>query len=140
MGENIHKILLSLLVIFLALSVLIWPERWKSLFNSDSKESIELEYQNGQLKSINEKLQKERLVQSERIKRDSILIVDLNKKLEEIDDQISIVDISISSKKNDLEKIRKENIESKRIIDIIRSTPNTKSGDTLLLSIKNRIK
>lgn len=140
MGENIHKILLSLLVIFLALSVLIWPERWKSLFNSDSKESIELEYQNGQIKSINEKLQKERLVQSERIKRDSILIEDLNKKIEEIDGQISIVDISISSKKNDLEKIRKENIESKRIIDIIRSTPNTKSGDTLLLSIKNRIK
>lgn len=140
MWENFHKITLSLLVIILALSFFIWPNKWKSLFNSDSEQLNELNIQNEQLRSMNERLENERNILIDKHKSDSTEVERLNIKISEIDDQISLVDNSIDSKKKIIDKMKKDNIVSKKIIDDIKSNPNNKTGDTLILSIKNRLK
>ncbi len=137
MWENFHKIVLSLLAIFLALSLFIWPNKWKGIFQAGNTGGYE---QNDELKRINDQLSSERKILSEKISKDSLLIIEKDRKILEFDNKISKVDNSITIQKQNIDKMNIDIDESKKIIDKIRSSPSTKTGDDLIISVKNRLK
>lgn len=142
MWENFHKISLSLLVIFLALSFLIWPNKWKEVFSGNSNERIqELEIQNARLSERNLQIDKEMKAYRLRITQDSLRLDSLKNGILFIDKDISKLDNTIIITKKQLEKMRKEREEIKKTIEKIKNTPNEgKRGDELIFSIKQRLK
>jgi len=143
MWENFHKISLSLLVIFIALSFFIWPNKWKDIFG-DSHSNLEvqnLQIENAKLiernKQIDEAMEAYRL----RIVQDSLRLDSLKQGIIFIDKDISKLDNTIIITKKQLETIRKEREEIKKTIEKIKTTPNEdKRGDELIFSIKKRLK
>lgn len=142
MWENFHKISLSLLVIFLALSFLIWPNKWKEVFSGHSNEKIkELEIQNARLSERNLQIDKEMKAYRLRITQDSLRLDSLKNGILFIDKDITKLDNTIIITKKQLEKMRKEREEIKKTIEKIKNTPNEgKRGDELIFSIKQRLK
>jgi len=142
MWENFHKISLSLLVILLALSFFIWPDKWKSFFNTGSSEEINrLQIENAKLIERNNQIDKEREFYKLRIQQDSLRLDSLKSGIIFIDNDISKLDNTIVITKAQLEKIRKEREEIKKTIEKIKNSPNQgKRGDELIFSIKQRLK
>ena len=142
MWENFHKISLSLLVILLALSFLIWPNKWKDIFSAGSTEEINrLQIENAKLIERNNQIDKEREFYKLRIQQDSLRLDSLKNGIIFIDNDISKLDNTIVITKAQLEKIRKEREEIKKTIEKIKNNPNQgKRGDELIFSIKQRLK
>ena len=75
MWQNFHKISISLLVIFLALSVFFWPDKWALIFNKNSNVRIgELEELNKNLQDDKKLLNERYIILSDRFKIDSLKI------------------------------------------------------------------
>lgn len=142
MWENFHKISLSLLVILLALSFFIWPNKWKDIFSAGSTEEINrLQIENAKLIERNNQIDKEREFYKLRIQQDSLRLDSLKNGIIFIDKDISKLDNTIVITKAQLEKIRKEREEIKKTIEKIKNNPNQgKRGDELIFSIKQRLK
>lgn len=140
--QNFHKISLSILVIFIGLSFLIWPDKWKGLLNSGSSEEIQrLQDQNKDILLENKLIKKDREILWQRVYQDSLKLDSLKDGVIIIDSEISKVDNSIIVTKKQLERIKKEQEELKKTIDKIKSSPNeNKRGDELIFSIKTRLK
>lgn len=142
MWENFHKISLSLLVILLAMSFFIWPNKWKDIFSAGSTEEINrLQIENAKLIERNNQIDKEREFYKLRIQQDSLRLDSLKNGIIFIDNDISKLDNTIVITKAQLEKIRKEREEIKKTIEKIKNSPNQgKRGDELIFSIKQRLK
>jgi hypothetical protein len=141
MWQNFLKISLIIVVILLGLSILFWRDELKDIFNGGSIEKIlELEKRNKEVEERNKILNDSLSFYDRRHSVDSLKIVSLETEIDSIDIDIDIIDGKVRMTKKELERIKKEHKDSKSIIEKIKNTPNTKSGDELLLSIDQKLK
>lgn len=141
MWQNFHKISLSLLVIFLALSVFLWPSKWALIFNKNSNDKInELQELNKQYEDDKKLLNERYIVLSDKYKLDSLKLDSLKIKISMIDSSITKVDGTISVSRKELDRLKKEQKDAKKAIDMIKNTPNNKTGEELIYSIDQKLK
>jgi hypothetical protein len=141
MWQNFHKILLSLLAIFIGISFLIWPDRWSIVFNKSSNSRItEIEIENKKLEEDKRILKDKLLFFEKKFISDSLLIDTLEKKIKLIDDSIFKVDDKINISKYELIRLKREKKEFDDIIDKIKKSPNKKTGNDLLYSVGRKLK
>jgi peptidoglycan hydrolase CwlO-like protein len=141
MWQNFHKVVLSLLVVFIGVSLLVWPERWSKLWaKEDSNKIIELQDKNKKFEEENRKLDDRISFFQNRHIADSLRIDSLRMELEIIDKDMDIVDGRIKLTKKELDKLKKDRLEHQKTIDKIKNSPNTKVGEELIHSIDQKLK
>lgn len=141
MGENLYKIILSLLAIALAASFLIWPNKWKEIFIGESTEKIlKLEEENRKIEERNKIIDDSLMFYKKRYISDSLKVDSINNVMDSIDININLIDGKIKITKKELDRMKKESKDSKEIIEKIKNSPNLKSGDELLHSMDQKLK
>ncbi len=140
MWQNFHKIALSLLAVFIGISFLVWPNRWAMVFSKSDSKIIEMEVKNKQLEEEKKALKNKLFSLEQKFISDSLLIDTLKNKVKMIDDDLSKVDGKIKLSKYELMRLKRDQAESKSIIDRIKNSPNKKTGDDLLHSMDKKLK
>lgn len=95
---------------------------------------------NDKLKDEITQIQKERDEIQKKREIDSLSIINIIRERDSLDNEIKIIEGKISKREETIRKFEIERNELKKKILALKNTPNNKSGEELLISIKEKIK